>query len=174
MSDVWIRTEPTPDDSGYMVTLSVGEDSIVHLTPERAFGYAQVLLGHICRAEHDAAIVRQMRKVMGTDPDTMKTIALLIRDVRDDRPPLDDEATAPLTFEPGVNQSHKGFLTVSHRGEKFGTWGIKAAKSHALGIIEAVENANLDAAYVRALVGIVGIEKNRALNVVHDLVNYRS
>lgn len=174
MTEVWIRTEPTPDDSGYMVTLSVGEDSIVHLTPERAFAHARVLLEHVARAEYDAAIVRQMRKVMGKDPDTMKTIALLIRDVRSDRPPLDDEATSPVRFEPGVNQSHKGFIAVFQGDEQLGTWGIKAAKAHAQALIESVENANLDAAYVRALVGIVGIDRQRALNVVHDLANFRS
>lgn len=174
MTDVWIRTEPTPDDSGYMVTLSVGEDSIVHLTPERAFAYARVLLGHICRAEHDAAIVKQMRKVMGTDADSMMSIAQLIRDVRADRPPLDDEATMPLRFEPGVNQSHKGFVGVFHGGEQLGTWSIKPARAHALGIIEAVENANLDAAYMRALIGVVGIDKARALNVIDDLAKFRN
>ena len=51
MTDVWIRTEPALDGSGYMVTLSVGEDSIVHLTPERAFTYARTVMAYVFRAD---------------------------------------------------------------------------------------------------------------------------
>jgi hypothetical protein len=172
--DVWIRTEPTLDDDGYMVTLSVGEDAAVTMTPDRAFAYARTLLGHIARADHDAAVVRQMRKVIGTDAKAMRNIAQLILDMRSDRPPLDDESTAPLRYEPGVNQSHKGFIACFHQGEQFGTWSLKAAKRHALGMIEVVENANLDAAYLRALTGLVGIDKPRALNVIDDLAKFRT
>jgi hypothetical protein len=174
VTDVWIRTEPTADDSGYIVTLSVGEDSIVHLTPERALEYARTLLGHIMRARHDAAIARQLKKRLGMDrkATSMHDVAMFIRDLRADRPPLDDSATQPLTFEPGVNQSSKGFITVSHQGTALGTWSLKAAKNHAMGILEAVEGANLDAAYVRMLVGTIGLERHIALNVVDDLGKY--
>lgn len=171
--DVWIRTEPTLDGDGYMVTLSVGEDAAVTMTPERAFAYARTLLGHISRADYDAAVVRQMRKVIGTDAKAMQNIAQLILDLRSDRPPLDDAATHPLRYEPGVNQSQKGFIACFHDDEQFGTWSLKAAKRHALGMIEVVESADLDAAYVRALTGLVGLDKARALNVVDDLGKFR-
>lgn len=176
MSDVWIRTEPTMDGSGYMVTLSVGEDAIVHLDPERAFAHARTVMGYVFRADHDAAIVKQMSKVLKgsqkTQQDEMLAIAELIRDIRADRPPLDDEATAPLRFASGVNQSKKGFLEVWYGDEQLGTWSTKAAMKHAVFVMGAVEGANLDAAYKRALVGLVGIDPARAENIVDDLGKY--
>jgi hypothetical protein len=98
----------------------------------------------------------------------------VVRTLRADRPPLDDRATEPFVFEPGVSRrSSKGFLQIVLGGQTLGQWELADAREHVLTILEAYAVADLDSAYQRALVGVIGIEPGRAQAVIEDLVNFR-
>lgn len=164
----WIRTEPTIDGSAFVVTLSITEDHAVTLTPARANQYAGALLGAAAEAEYDAAIVRQMTERLSLD---MATTAQLIRDMRAERP---TRIAAGLVFEPGVSQRKQhAFIRIVRDEQAIGQLDVPAARRHALHVLEAVPVADLDAAYLKVLRGIVGTEENTARQVIEDIDNYR-
>lgn len=167
---VWVRTEPSLDGRTYVVTVEASEDLACTLSPQEATQYALAVLTAASRADYDASVARQMTKVVGSKDAVLQ----LVTDLRRDRPPLDDSATAPLTFEPGVNSKHQPFLLLKLNGEPVGQWDVEDARSHALAVMEAVVCADLDSAYYRALTSLVGIEEPRARNVVEDLARWRS
>lgn len=168
---VWIKTEPAFDGSGYVVTLEASDDVAVTLDPDAATRYAWGVLDAAHRAAYDAAVFKQLTRKLKLD---LETVAQLVVDLRKDRPELDPAATAPLVLQPGVTKTFKPFVTVSLRsGAKLGQWELEDARQHALRALEAVKVADLDSAYHRTLVGLVGIEVARADNVVDDLGNYR-
>lgn len=166
---VWIKTEPSTDGSAYVVTAEFSDDRAKTLTPEVALRYGSAVLAAAQRAEYDAAVARQLTRI-GSDLDAALQI---VTDLRNDRPPLDDEATAPLALDPGVNKRLAPFLVVKIDGEAVGQWTVGAAREHASHVLEAVAAADLDSNYYRALTGIVGLDEGRARAVVGDLGQYR-
>lgn len=170
MSDaIWIKTEPSVDGSTYVVSVEFSDDRAIVLTPERVLRYATTVLGAAQRAEYDAAVFAQMRTLVTDD----RAVAELITDLREDRPPLDDAATAPLGLVPGVNREGKPFIAVHIDGKHVGQWDVPDARSHALHALETVEAAELDGHYFRALKGLVGLDENRARQVVEDIGRHR-
>ena len=172
MSDgeIWIKTEPTVFGETYVVSVQFGEDRAVTLTPTRALEYASTVLAHAQRAEYDAAVLKQLRtKGIGDD----QAIMSMIVDMRKDRPPVDGEPTAPMQLSEGVNAEAKPFLAIHLDGSKWGQFEVRQAREHALGVLEAVEAADLDAGYYRILTGAVGLEEGVARAVVNDLASYR-
>lgn len=167
MSAVWIKTEPSVDGARYVVTIEASEDLATTLSPDRALRYASGVLEAASRADYDAAVFKQVTALT-----SLQAARQLVVDLRGDRPPLDDEATYPIALEPGVNRSQEPFLTIRINGEPVGQWGIQDARSHALGVLEAVGRADLDSAYYRTLVGTVGLDENRARQVVADVGNH--
>lgn len=166
---VWIRTAPTVDGSGYVVTVEASADRAVVLTPDRALRYASAVLGAVQRAEYDAAVVRQLTAVLSDKSEA----ARMVIDLRGARPPLDVEATAPLAVEPGVNSRHEPFLHLRVDGELDGQWTLPDARQHALTVLEAVGAADLDSGYYRALRGSIGLEEGEARAVVEDVAKWR-
>jgi hypothetical protein len=167
---VWIRTEPT-DSGGYVVVLSAGDDVAVTMDRDRVMNYAHELLRAVAIAEYDAAVFAQVTRGLSLPK---AAAAEVVRTLRADRPPLDDRATEPFVFEPGVSRrSSKGFLQIVLGGQTLGQWELADAREHVLTILEAYAVADLDSAYQRALVGVIGIEPGRAQAVIEDLVNFR-
>lgn len=164
----WIRTEPTIDGSAFVVTLSISEDYAVTLTPARANAYAGTLLAAAADAEYDAAILAQMTgKLALTD----ETAGQLIVDLRKERT---SRIAAGLTFVPGVSQRERHpFIRIEKDGEGLGQLEVPAARRHALHVLEAVPVADLDAAYLKILRGMVGLDEPRAREVVQDIINHR-
>jgi hypothetical protein len=105
---------------------------------------------------------------------TAESRAGCVEDLRADRPPLDHAATAPLRLEPGVNSHLEPFIGVFIAGKQVGQWTCADARGHAAGIFEVMSAVDLDAAYHRFLVGTVGIEPDRARNVVTGLLDIRT
>ncbi len=165
---VWIRT--VPDMGGtYRVVLEIDDDTSHPLDAGAAMTYARAVLSAVARAEHDAAIVRQMRKI--SDGNGLQMASELVGSIRADRPPI--AWPTPLQLDPGVSMATgDAFLRILVKGEPVGQWTPGDARDHALGVLEAVEAADLDGAYLRALRG-VGIDDGRGRSVVDDLVNYR-
>jgi hypothetical protein len=166
---VWVKTEPTVDGSAYVVTLEASDDVAVTLDPERALRYAWGVLDAAHRAAYDAAIVKQLTAI-GVE---VQAAAVVVNDVRVDRPPLDSASTEPMDFEPGVAAGGEPFLVVLINGERVGQWTVQDARGHALAILESVVVADLDGGYYRALIGGVGLDENRARQVVQDVGEHR-
>jgi len=168
---IWIITEPTPDGTGYMATVHFNEDRAVTLTPEQAVAYATDVLTVVGRAEYDAAVMRQITKLTGEPANGVQ----MIKDLRDDRPTL--TATAPLVMEPSVavddGNVFRPFIALHMEGKQFGQWTMDDARGHAVGLLEVCAVADMDAAYARSLVSLIGLDKERALAVVGDLARYR-
>jgi hypothetical protein len=169
--NVWVTSEPSPDGSTYMVSLTVGEDVAVALDRDRADRYIWAINAAINYAAYDAAVVRQMKSRPGLP---MEAIGQLIVDLRKDRPPIDADATAPFRYEPVVAaKSLTPFLHIHVGGKRLGQWTLDDARQHIRHVMEVLTTADLDAAYYRCLVGLVGTEPPRARNVVMELAKWR-
>lgn len=167
---VWIKTDMTPDQTGYVVTIEATDDVARILSPTEVMRYAAGIMAAVSRAEYDAAILRQMMVKLGLDKDTAVQI---ISDLRADRVPLDPSATAPMQFVPSVTKDLKPFLVVSCQDRPLGQWEISGAREHVLAVLEAVAVADLDSGYLQTLVGMVGIDRGRAMQIVEDVGNHR-
>lgn len=166
-----VSINSTDTDLGYVATISVGADHIRTLTPADALAHAAAVLDAGQRAEYDACVVRQM-----TDRGSgigVEATAMLVAELRADRPPLDEQALAPLGLDGGVNSKHEPFVAVSVHGKRVGQWTPADCRRHALAVLELVAAVDLDSAYLRSLRGVVGLSERVARNVVSDLVNYR-
>lgn len=168
-SAVWIKTEPSIDGSTYMVTIEFSDDRSIPMTPDTAPRYAMTILQAVARAEYDAAVYRQLGKLISDQ----NSVAQLIVDLRKDRPDVDQSATGPLRIEPGVNRDGEPFLHVHIDDELIGQWTMQGAREHALTALEATIEADLDSGYYRSLAGLVGLEEARARQVIEDLANHR-
>lgn len=166
---LWIHTEPSADGSTYVVTISFTEDRALTLTPDAAGPYAATVLAAAQRAEHDAAVFTQLRK-RGLDT---KMAAGTIVDLREDRPDLDHEATAPMMLDSGVTGQGKPFLTMRVDGRPVGQLTPRGAREHAQMALEAVTAADLDAAYYRYLAGTCRLPEPTARAAVQDLADHR-
>lgn len=167
-TSIWVRTEPTPDGKAYIVTLNASDDHARTLNPMEAQDYARALLRAAHVAAHDAAVARQLTTLGAS----LESVAELLADLRKDRPPVEDCATDPLTFTPGVNQKLDPFLTISLDDEPIGQWTFLQAEEHALFILGAVGAADLDAAYYRLLRSAVGLDEGAARAAVGGLADF--
>jgi len=165
---VWIRTVPDLDGT-YRCVVEIDSDTSHPITRDTASVYAGAVLQAAARAEQDAAVIRQITKVTASPERAVEVVRLL----RGDRPPID--WPSPLRLEPGVSsRTGEGFLLVRiGDGDPVGQWTPAAAREHATGVMESVEVADLDGAYLRAL-RTIGIDETRARNVVDDLAGHRS
>jgi hypothetical protein len=171
----WVQTEPDVNGT-YFVSLQIDEDEdhSYGFTRENALQYAAYVHEAAARADYDASVIKQLLSI---ELDQFVAIKF-IEELRKDRPPLDDKW--PLILEPGVaHRTGEGFLIVKNgweadkTGEPFGQWTPGAARSHAAHVLEALAVADLDAGYLRQLIGVIGIEKDLARNMVNDLGAHR-
>lgn len=167
---VWVRTEPTHDEAGYVVTIGAGDDLARTLSPDEAMTHARGVLAAVARAEYDSAVLRQMLKALKFDRDSAVKV---LGDLRADRPPLDPGMTAPIALEPGVNAELEPFLALSIKGERVGQWTMADAREHAFFVLTSVAVADHDTGYLQVLLAI-GLDRSTALNVVADLAEHRS
>lgn len=162
---VWVRTQPSASGRTYVVTIDFTDDLSRTLKPTEASEHARYVLAAAMQADHDAAVFRQLSD-HGLE---LEAIAETVRALREDRPPL-RTAQRELTLEPGVNPEGGPFIRVSLDGQAIGQWTVADARSHAQGVLEAVHAADLDAAYYRHLVGVVGLDEPTARAAVGDLL----
>lgn len=174
MSDdtVWLRSSPDIDGT-YRLTLEVDQDSAYTLDSATAAAWADYVLATLARADYDAAVIRQLTEVCSADPEAKQIAVQMVGDLRKDRP----ELTSPLpelVITAGVSVfSGDGFLTIRHRGKSLGQWELDDARGHAAGVIEIRHGVELDSAYLRGLIGVIGLDEGRARAVVGDLGKWR-
>lgn len=168
IDSVWVISDVAPDGT-YVVGIQAGADTARMLNRDEAITYATTVMAAAARAEHDAAVIAQL----GTLGIGIQDAAELVADLRADRPPLDPAATAPFGFEPIVAAKREPAILLSLNGERVGQWTTSDAKGHAAHVLEVVAGVDLDAAYRRLLVGVVGLDDRTARAVVGDLGRHR-
>lgn len=148
---LWVASEQTLDGP-YVVSFCHGVHAWVR-TPSECLAYASAVVAAAHRADHDAAVVRQMISV-GVTPDEAGHLML---ELRADRPPL--AGLAPLDLQLGVSGDgeYHPFLIVVVHGEVVGQWTVGDALDHAGVVLGMVATADLDNAY-RALLLSTGLD----------------
>lgn len=165
---VWVTSELLPDGR-YITSISVNPDRAFTLDRDAARRYAATVFTAVAYAEYDTAVVRQLQAIGIALPDA----AGFVVDLRADRPPLDDDATAPLRFEPLVaGTTLTPAVHIALDGELFCQWDPADARQHAGHVLDVAAAVDLDAAYRRLLVAQVGLDDARARAVVGDLAEH--
>jgi hypothetical protein len=168
-------------DGGYVTTVSLGDDITLTLTRDQAVRYVTAVVGVAEQAAHDAAVLGQLCAVANPanprDPDTVRAAAVIVAELRSDRPPVDDAATRPLVYRSGVSaKAGKPFVQVavpSRRDGAAAQLDITNVYEHALYVLTCAHTVDLDAAYYRLLRGQMDTDANTAAGAVADLGSYR-
>jgi hypothetical protein len=167
---LWIATQPATNGT-YAAALEIGQDLSVPLTRDGSVRYALAVLDAAQRAEYDAAIAAQYADGIGADEiQTISTLATL----RKIRQPLDHDATAPLTFVPGVDTAREPFIAIHLDGRQIGQFTPADAVEHATYILQGPVAAALDAAYHRWLREVLDLDDTKARAMVGDLHRWRT
>lgn len=166
---IWVQSDLAPDGTTYVTAIHYDDDKSRILTPETAYAYVAEMFRAAVIAEHDAAVIRQLRAM----DIKLEDAAGIVAELREDRPPLNDATTAPLRLVPGVSlKTGDGFLAVHLGDRQIGRWEPADARDHATNVLSVQTAADLDGAYRRYLVGSAGIEPDRALAVINDLAEF--
>ena len=165
-TDVYLRAMMALDESGYVMSLEVGEDNARVLTPGDAVRYGAAMLRAVAQAEHDASVVRQSVEMLQIP---LEGATAFIAAMRQERPAPDPQDTAPLIFEPSVSTLYEPFIEVWFDGEALWQWDMDEARAHAVEVITGAHRADLDSAYYHMLMGSVNLEKREARLAVADL-----
>ena len=165
---LWVRSDVLPDGA-YAVTINLGQDRIWVLDRPGALAYAVTCVEAAQRAEYDAAVLAQLTRGLGLP---VQAAAQMLASIRPDRRPLDDEATTPLAFIPGVNSDGMAFLMIQLDGEPWGQLSPLELRAHAMIVLEAPAAADLDAGYLQAMLAME-IPEATARGAVGDLANWR-
>lgn len=167
---VWVISDLMPDRVTYMPVVHYG-DTILGLPGDAAIAYAIAVTRAAEAAAYEEAICAQLN---GPLKGKMELIAVVIQDLRKDRPSIDAAATAPLGFEPFVTaSSHEGAIYLSVNGQRVGQWTVDDARQHAAHVLQVYCGVDLDAAYRRHLVGVLNLPSQTALGMVDNLRNHR-
>lgn len=151
-------------DGRYGIVLSHGE-TVRWLSREDVMLHCQTVVEATVRAEHDAAIFKQLHHTVGMAAELAGEV--LVR-VRARRTPLDAQALQPLGLEPGVTLAGKPFLVLSVGGRKVGQWESADARNHALACLELAAAVDADNLYRDVLVEELELE-DRAYAMVGEL-----
>jgi hypothetical protein len=161
----------------YVCALRLGDDVLCVLDPERALAYAATATRALAYAEYDAAIMRQLDAAKVP----IDMVAHVVRAMRDDRAPIGAAATAPLRYSPIVSsRTRNGMVNVrvsgrEHQGRPLGwQWEAADVRQHVRHVMEVSAGVDLDAAYRTHLVGVVGLDEQRARFMVDELGNYHA
>lgn len=155
-STVYVQSEPLADGT-YVTAVHYGADRSRILDRQTAMAYVVDIFTAAVRAEHDAAVIRQLLG-LGLD---LETAARAIAE------------TVPFRLVPGVSaKTGNGFLHVHLNGVNIGQWDPHDARDHAVNVLTVLAAVDLDAAYRRYLIGTVGIDAARAGNVIADLATH--
>lgn len=168
---ITVLSDLAPDGRTYVATVQLDGDTARTLNRDEGYAWAATVLAAATRAEHDSLVLRQLHHAVGIP---LHLAAASVNDLRADRPPLDDAATAPLRLTPGVNKDGEPFLGVHINDTQVGQWTCEDARAHAAGIFEIAAAVDLDAAYFQYLTGTIDIDPARARDIVGSLSELRT
>jgi hypothetical protein len=168
---LWVETTLDEQTRRYVPTLRLGSEQI-QLTVQLAIGWARDVLDAAHAAAYDAAVFHQLHKVIDMP---LELVGVVITDLRADRPGRRTLDVLPqVDLVPGVSsRTGEPFLHLRWHGEVVGQWTVADARQHALHLLETVQVADLDSAYLRMLMDHVDLDLSRASQVVHDLSKHR-
>jgi len=167
---IWVRSDLAPDGKTYILSIEWGADR--SFVPTNPLAYALAALRAAEYAAYDAAVLAQMTPAMKGN----QRLALsIVADLRADRPPISDEATAPLTFTPIVSGRNSRPYVLVHGadGKPVTQWTPADVRHHVEGVLAALAVVDLDAAYRRYLVGSLTLDHAKASGVINALADYR-
>lgn len=162
---IWVQSDLLPDGT-YVTAIHYNDDQSRVLDRQTGMAYVAEIFTAAVHAEHDAAVLRQLTSI-GVE---RATAGQAVVDLRADRPPLNDAATAPLRLAPGVShRTGAGFLAVFIGDRQVGQWDPADARDHATNVLTVLTAADLDATYRRYLTSVIGIDTDRAQHIVGQL-----
>lgn len=151
----------------YIPTILLDDRLLLSLDRERALRYVAAWADAIARAEFDAAVFAQLTGI-GLPEET--AVATVIHDLRPDRPPLDDDATAPLRLEPILSARTKRGQVAAYIGDEHVLQlDAPAVYDHIAKVLPTVMTCDLDGAYRRYAIGTLDQPDWRADAMVADL-----
>jgi hypothetical protein len=161
-----IASDLTPDGV-YVPTITLDDRHLLTLDRERALHYVAAWADAIARAEFDAAVLAQLTGI-GLDEQT--AAAVIVGDLRPDRPPIDPAGTAPLRLEPVLSARTKRGQVAAYLGDEHVVQlDAPAVYDHIANVLPVVMTCDLDAAYRRYAVGHLKQPVWRAEAMVADL-----
>lgn len=167
---IWVKAD-VDMDGNYRLAVEYNEDTIVTFDQTRAIAYATEVFTAAAYASYDAAVMAQMKALHLPPAEAFE----VVQGLRDDRPPLNDDALGVLRLAPGVSAfTGKPFLACSLANHPARwQWNPADADQHAGHVVQCYPVANLDAAYRRYLMGTVGLDQAHALAAVAGLSKFR-
>lgn len=154
-------------DGVYVPTIALDDRLLLTLDRDRAPRYVAAWADAIARAEFDAAVFAQLTGI-GIPEQT--AIAVVVNDLRPDRPPLDAEATLPLRLEPILSARTKRGQVAAYIGaEHVAQLDAPAVYDHIAKVLPVVMTCDLDAAYRRFAIACLDQPVWRAEAMVDDL-----
>lgn len=181
---VWVTGEPgILDGSPYVCTVQVTDDVSIPLLREQAGRYAWHVIQAAHRAHYMAAVFAQMREVMTRngagrdmpDGESPQSLALLVlRQITDDLPDLDESDTAPLRFMPVLRKDGQPMVRVSlpPHDEPLTGWDFVEARQHALQVLDVAAVSDLDTVYRTVVARTFDAGEGTGRGAVADLANY--
>jgi len=168
---IWVVADVDPAGT-YSLTVQYNQDSAICLDRNGSIAYATELMTAAAAASYDAAVLAQ---IMGLMDMPLQEAGSVVMDLRKDRPPLDEAALGPLRIQPGVSaRTHQPFLHCSLVDDPMEwQWTPEQAEEHALYVLQCYPVANLDNAYRRFMVGVIGLDDATARAAVGDLQRWR-
>lgn len=168
---IWVNSDLASDEESYVATIHFNDDLSFPLTEEEGLTYASAVLRACASAEYDAAMLAQLTGKLKM-PERM--VGPMLVELREQRGPGTWQA-GPLILTPGVSVFNRApFLRCEVPGDLTWQWSPAEAKQHARHVLEVAAAVEYDAAYRAFLIDKVGIEPERALNVVGDIANFRT
>jgi hypothetical protein len=116
-------------------------------------------------------VFAQLKNVLKGD---LRSVGYMIDQLREDRPPVPADATAPMVLGSIVSrQDHKPRLTIDDNRGRIATLEAGDAEQHAMHVLELSVTVDLDAAYARLLRSSIGLEDREARGMVGLLSRWR-
>lgn len=169
-NSLWVTSELTPTGV-YVTTVHLGDKVMCVLDRDAALRYAAAFTQAVAYARYDASVFAQLKNVLKGD---LRSVGYMIDQLREDRPPVPADATAPMVLGPIVSrQDHKPRLTIDDNRGRIATLDAADAEQHAMHVLELSVTVDLDAAYARLLRSTIGLEDQKAQGMVGLLSRWR-
>lgn len=166
---VWVTSDLAPTGV-YICTVHVGDTILGVLAPDEAMRYCAAWAANLSYAEHDAAVIAQLRHAGITD---LCTLAGVIGYLRENRPPPPLFDPNPLTVDPIVSARTNQPILVVRSGDNGWQWEPRDVHQHIRHVLEVSAGVDLDSHYRQALVSFIGLEDGMARAMVTSLAKFR-
>lgn len=168
----------------YITEVQPTDDVAISLPYDKAVSYGMAALAAAHRAHYLAAVLAQAAAIMGGrrgrpgvgDPTEIdETARLVVKNLMEDLPDLDEQATAPLRFVPFIRRvDGRPMVRVSlpPHTEAITGWTFAQTLDHGHAVLAQAVVSQLDTAYRTVISVSFGAGEQRGRAAVHDLGNY--